>query len=396
MITTITLSLNLILKRIRMHVMLVLQMVITILLLVMIIGRIQFVSSSTKIANTFSGQYAYYFMPYQYIDDTFGLNETLQHTGVDSFAVGEISNLAFYDENQTIVTAYGYNDVIINSSELDLENGGWFDHTKTTNIPAIAIGSQYSVGDVFLLRECLEGKKYTIEIIGTMDWNSYVLAFEKSASRGAATAEYFISVPKRSLILPYDSITYNCIDKPERLDHRYMEKSLANIVVFENYTEMKNAKEILLQYGHATSIDDMLVNYETSIRDELLIYSIICIIFAILTMVGIGGNNGIQNIINKYDFVVYYMLGATKTTCILIEAVRSGIVIVLSYALAIGIYQLIPTVFPINAYEITLQTWVIILLFLILIYCVTSGIFLYRLSRSNLVTSYKESLKGKL
>ena len=164
----------------------------------------------------------------------------------------------------------------------------------------------------------------------------------------------------------------------------------------DNLTKTGIPIVILLQYGHATSIDDMLVNYETSIRDELLIYSIICIIFAILTMVGIGGNNGIQNIINKYDFVVYYMLGATKTTCILIEAVRSGIVIVLSYALAIGIYQLIPTVFPINAYEITLQTWVIILLFLILIYCVTSGIFLYRLSRSNLVTSYKESLKGKL
>ena len=160
--------------------------------------------------------------------------------------------------------------------------------------------------------------------------------------------------------------------------------------------DMELAEELLLEYGHATSIDDMLVNYEKSINDELLIYSVICTVFSILTIVGIGGNNGIQNIINKYDFIIYYMLGATQKTCVLTEAIRSGIVIILSYVIAIMIYHLVPTLFPISANHITLQTWTVILIFLLVIYAITSGVFLYRLSKNNLISSYKESLKGKI
>ena len=394
--TPIILSLNLILKRIRMHILLVLQMVITILLLVMIIGRIQFVNTSSQIARTFSGQNAYYFMPYQYINHEFNLTETLQQSSIDSFTIGEIGNLAFYDENQNIITSYGYNDVIIQSCNIDLDIGQWFTHTETTNVPAIAIGSQYSIGDLIYLQECLEGKTYTVEIIGILDWDKHILTFEKSASRGAATAEYLISNPVRSLIMPYDSSIYNSIAKPEQLDHLIFERSLANIVLLDKQQDMELAEELLLEYGHATSIDDMLVNYEKSINDELLIYSVICTVFSILTIVGIGGNNGIQNIINKYDFIIYYMLGATQKTCLLTEAIRSGIVIILSYVIAIMIYHLVPTLFPISTYHITLQTWTVILIFLLVIYAITSGVFLYRLSKNNLISSYKESLKGKI
>ena len=81
---------------------------------------------------------------------------------------------------------------------------------------------------------------------------------------------------------------------------------------------------------------------------------------------------------------------------VLTEAIRSGIVIILSYVIAIMIYHLVPTLFPISAYHITLQTWTVILIFLLVIYAITSGVFLYRLSKNNLISSYKESLKGKI
>lgn len=396
MCASILMAINLVLKRKKMHILMILQIAVTVLLLILLLGRIQFVRATSKIAGTFSGENAFHFMPYQYIDDGFDLTKTIESKGIQSFEIGEIGNLAFYDDNNEIITAYGYNDTIIQSCNFTLSNGSWFSNAQTKHIPSIAVGSGYSIGDVFNVQEYLEGNVYTLEIVGTIEADEYIVTFEESANQGKATAEYFIANPECSLILPYDSDIYNCVEKAKQTEYIVMEASLASIVVLENSSDMEDLEKVLQQYGHATSIDKMLTNYEASIQNELFIYVIICVVFSILTIVGVGGNNGIQNILNQYDFVVYYILGATRKMCLLIEAFRAVIVIILGYCLALIIYFAFPGLFPEDSFCISLQVWLAAFLYLLFIFAITSGIFLYRLGKRNLITAYKESLKGKV
>jgi len=384
------LALNLMLKKFPMHIIMILQLTITILLLVMMIGRVQFVEDSAKTTQSFSGQNAFYFMRYQYIDSSFKIDDYLSQLGIASFSIGEIGNLALRDNDDQIIIAYGYNDTIINSCDFELSRGVWFTESSSDNVPVITIGNRYNVGDVINASTLSDNIGYTLEVIGKLEQNSYIITFDTSSSRGASTVDQFISHPRNELIVPYSSSNYKSIDKTSNPNYIEIEKSLAEIIVFEDKYPIDYITNILSKYGHTTFITDMLSNYDALVNNELVIYTIVCLVFTALTLIGIGGNNGIQNMLNEHQYVIYYMLGASQKKCVWIEAIRSALLIVISLILALLLRFLFPSLYPASSMRITALTWAIILIYLVFVFLVTSGIFLYRLGKKNLAATYKE------
>lgn len=389
MMSTFVLALNLILKRFRVYVVIILQITITILLFLFIIGRIQFVYKTMELTHTFTGQNAYYFMPYKYVH--LSLSDILSKFDNNAYHVGEIGNLALKDDNGTVISAYGYNDTIINSCKLKLKSGSWFTNSPQdgNRINAIAIGRKYSVGDLLSLKSS-DGKDYTIKIIGTLDNDSYLLTFNESASKGGSSAEYFVSKPTYDLIVPYDSMSIKSINKTTNSNYSEFEKSLASIIIFSPELNGKNVENALNMYGHTTNISDMMSNYTTTLTRDILIYSIVCIVFTILTIVGLGGNNGIQNILNEHQYIIFYFLGATQKKCVWIEAIRGLLLIAFGFLIALSIYYIFPSIYPASSFYITPATFGVIIIYLSIIYFITSGSFLFRLSKKNLIAAYKQ------
>ena len=314
----------------------------------------------------------------------------LNRLGVDSFSVGEIGNLAFRESNDQIIIAYGYNDTIIKTCDFKLSAGVWFTDSNSKFVPAVVIGNRFNIGEIIRVSSFFDSIEYDLEIIGRIDYDSFILTFDRSASRGASSVDQFISRPQNELILPYSSRIYNGPDKTLNPNYIEMEKSLAELIIFENTYQSEIIKDILFQYGHTTYIDDMLSNYEAAVSNELLVYMIVCLVFTALTLVGIGGNNGIQNMLNEHQFIIYYMLGASQKKCVWIEATRASLLILTSFILALLLHFIFPSLFPADSMRITVISWMVILLYLIFVFVLTSGIFLFRLGRKNLAATYKE------
>ena len=392
MLYTILFSWNLIIKKFRTHSLMALQTSISILLLVFLVSRMQFIDHTSNISNTFNGQNAFYFMPYKYLDDSFHIEDTLAKTTTPVESIGEIGNLFFKDDYSNVVAAYGYSDTMIDLCNLSLSDGAWFAGATTDlgSVPAIAVGDLYSIGDVIELTQPTTGQTHRFEIIGTIENSSYILTFDKSGSFGVSSVEYFISLPRYQLIVPYDSERYLSIAKTEDENLLYMESSLAKILIFGDECPAEEVLDELRQYGHATYISDMLVNFDQSIIKEFVTSVIICIIFTLLTLVGVGGNNGIQNMLNEHEFIVYYMLGATQKQIVWIEAMRGGFIMLASFILAILLNVIFPNFYPLDMHRVTPATFFVAFLYLLAVYFSTSGVFLYKLSKKNLINTYKQ------
>ena len=386
--SSVMLALRLILKKFTMHGILIVQTTITVLLFAIILGRMQQIREAADITGTFSGQNAYYFMRYQYVDPIFNVADALHQLDVGSFSIGEIGNLGFRYQIDKVISAYGYNDTISDSCSLRLAGGVWFAEYYGGNVPAITVGDKYSIGEILNVSNSSDNKGYSIEVIGSIDADAYVISFNKSASSGASTVEHLIAYPRYELILPYSSNKYNCIDKTSNPDLVMMENSLATLIVFEGSYPHEYITDALSQYGHSTNISDMLSNFDEAVRFEMMIYSVVCLVFTLLTLVGLGGNNGIQNMLNEHQYVIYFMLGATQKKCVWIETVRASFIIISSFILAVMISFFFPAIIP--AASLNASNWAIIFAYLVLVFFLTSGVFLYRLGKKNLVATYKE------
>jgi len=389
--TSFLLAINLMIKKLPMHCILIIQTAITVLLLAIIIGRIQVVSETAEITHTFAGSNAYYFMRYQYVDSTFDISDLLLQQGIHSFSLGEIGNLGFRYQSNKAISAIGYNDIIIDSCALKIKSGVWFTDYVCENVPAISIGSSFGVGEILNVSNSFDNSEYTLEVIGCIERDAYVISFNRSASRGASTVEHIISNPQVDLILPYSSNKYNSIQKTTNQEFDRVEKSLASLIIIESTHPIEYINEVLSKYGHTTYITDMLNNYDETVKFEMLVYLVVCVVFTLLTLVGLGGNNGIQNMLNEHQYIIYFMLGATQRKCVCIEAMRASTLILVSFALAILASLLIPSVFSAHSPKGYLSMWAIILLYLVMVFFITSGTFLYKLGRRNLAAKYREN-----
>lgn len=395
MISNIRLAFMLIIKKIRTQGILVFQTVIALLLFVLLIGKLQFIYNSKITIETFNDQEAYYFMPYQYVNTKFNIEDELLNSHKElNVNSGEIINCYFEDGSENGVYAYGYDDEIINLCNLPIMEGCWFNENKnkTDHIPAIDVCDRYSVGDIITLERYPEHTEYTLEIVGKLAPNTCVLSFDKSGSSGSSSIEHFLSKTNCDLIIPYNSNMYVSIQPSKNDNYRDLEKSLASILFIENQDKTpEEIMEILGKYGHSTYIKDMITNYTEDIIVELTTYGAICLIFTFLTLVGLGGNNGIQNMLNEHQYTIYYMLGASQKRIVGIEMLRGGIIVMSSFVFSVLIFLLLfPFLYANENYLIGVSTFAISGIYLSLIYVLTSAIFIYRLSKKNLIHVYKK------
>ena len=132
---------NLIVKKYKSQALLVLQTVLALLLLMFLLGRIEFLRWNFESANAFTTQDSYFFMPYHFKPASFDIMDTLAKE-YPSLSVenGDIRSLTLWEDGQTPLSVLGYNDVILQHCRLPLQEGSWFeDAPQNGEVPAIEI-----------------------------------------------------------------------------------------------------------------------------------------------------------------------------------------------------------------------------------------------------------------
>lgn len=373
--------------------LLTLQAVITILILIGLIGKVQMVSSARNVTDAFQNQNAVYFTEFAcyhgYLPDLSQLIAKRAET--ESVKVGEITDLLLKTEKGETVAAYGYNDAMIEAARIPLKDGVWFDRAqKSSLIPVIAVGRQYPVGSELSFLHPLHHTTVKAIVIGTIGEDTYIPTFNRSGTADIATLSFFVSTPQFPLIVPYHCSNITSFQKEIATDTSV---ERGKIIITGSQPASEAVQNALKSYGSSVSVERMAVQYRQEIRDHLLTNGIVLLVFSVLSVAGIGGANGIQYILNEKRFIIYYMLGLTQKKCMLIEALRSFSLVVSSFLITIFLYWVTPIrdLYASDSFQINAFTFLLIFLFLLMIYACTSVAFFRKLGRKDLIQSYRQS-----
>lgn len=373
--------------------LLTLQAVITILILIGLVGKVQMVSSARNVTDTFQNQNGFYFTEFACYHDTLpDLTQLLaQKAETSSARVGEITDLLLQNERGEPVAAYGYNDTMIETAKIPLTEGVWFPQAQLTDqIPALAVEGQYQVGDALTFLHPKTHAAIKAVVIGTIAGDAYIPTFNRSGTADVVTLSFFVSTPQFPLIVPY-----HCAGIPSFQEEMATDASAerGRIIMADHQAAATAAQEKLKSYGSSVSIEQMALQYRQEIRDHMLTNGIVLLVFSVLSMVGIGGMNGTQYLFNEKRFIIYYMLGLTQKKCMLIEALRSFALILSSFFITFLLYWITPVrdLYSPESFQINAFTFLLIFLFLLIIYACTSIAFFLKLGRKDLIQNYRQS-----
>lgn len=384
----IRLALHLIWKRKYTYALLAFQMIISIIIFVSLVGKVQHIAHSQTVANIFNSENAFYFTPYTYYDtNSFHLKELLPDES--SYEIGRVSNLTLKNNSGENVFAYGYNDTIIRYTNVNLKDGTWFNSdTDYEHIPIISIGSKYSVDDVVTLRDYENEKEMTFKVIATIRETEYITTFMSGGSKNNASLENIVSIANADFIVPFECSKVNSIGENDVSSYNY---NYGSIIIMKN-SENAAVYELLDQYGEVSDINSMITNFKDETRDYFLSNGIVLLVFTLLGLSGIGGINSMLNVANRKRYTIYFMYGMTQRKCAIIEAIRSGLVIIVSFVASVVLifYTDIGNLFPPTEYAINVMTFIYVLLYMAGIYLVTSLYFVINLSKQNLMDVYKQ------
>lgn len=386
----IKLSLHLIWKRKYTYMLLAFQMIVSIIIFVSLVGKVQHIENSRMVANIFNSENAFYFTPYTYYDtNTFDLKKLLPDES--TYEIGRISNLNLKNDSEEYVFAYGYNDTIIRYTNVHLSDGEWFNSdTEYAYIPIISIGSKYKVDDVVTLKEYENEKEIQCKVIGTIKENEYITTFMSSGSKNNASLENIISIANADFIIPFECCEVPSIGEDDVSSYTY---NYGLIIIMKNSAKAE-VYALLDQYGEVSDINSMITNFSEATRDYFLSNGIVLFVFTLLGLSGIGGINSMLNISNRKRYTIYFMYGMTQKMCAMIEAIRSSLVIIVSFVVSIVLifYTSIGSLFPPAEYTINGTTFVYVFLYMVGIYLVTSLYFVINLSKQNLIDVYKQKM----
>ena len=386
------LSLQLIWKRKLSFFLLVFQIIISSIIFIGMIGQVQMIVSSYSTANTFDNTKAYYFSPY-----AFNMNQDINIENIayekinKNATIGKAYEVFLYDRNETPYYCYGYNDTLLSYMNFEIIDGDTFKNHKSTEfIPIVSIGNQYQIGEQFEFVDesnCLIAKG---QVVGTISKESYIINFNSGASTDFSNLTDIVSIPYADFIIPVNSQAYCSFDTEKYSDYAIKQDCE---LIFANNTNSDTVYSKLCQYGSVSSINIMKDNYINKINSDLTTNGIILLVFTLLTLAGLGGINGIQSIENKKLYNIYFILGITAKKCSLIEAIRSFILMLLSFTLVLSLYYLTPLkeLFNSYTYKIDWFTFFMTFIYIALIFLITSCGFIYKLSKENLISTYKEN-----
>lgn len=386
------LSLQLIWKRKLSFLLLVFQIIVSSIIFIGMIGQVQMIVSSYSTANTFDNTKAYYFSPYAFnMDQNINIESIAREKLNKNVTTGTAYEVLLYDRNETQYYCYGYNDTLLSYVNFELIDGNTFENHKSTELmPIISIGNQYQVGEEF---EFVDESNRLIakgQVVGTISKENYIINFNSGSSIDFSSLMDIVSVPYADFVIPVNSQLYCSFDTEKYSDYTIKQNCE---LIFANNTNTDTVYDELCQYGSVSSINIMKDNYVNKINNELTTNGIILLVFTLLTLAGLGGINGIQSIENKKLYNIYYILGITSKKCSLIEAIRSFILMLLSFTLVLSLYYLTPLkeLFNSYTYKIDWFTFFMTFIYIALIFLITSCGFIYKLSKENLISTYKEN-----
>lgn len=383
------LSFQLIQKKIVIYIILSIQMIISIIVFIGIVGKVQVISDSQKIIETLNRTNNLYSLTpfFLYSSGTMNsdwIQDILNLKEIES--IGEYRT-GIYLVNGTVKESIEYGDSILNIINIDLVDGEWFNkHNMATDyIPVIAKVGSYKVNDVIVLSNSNKTYKQKAIVIGTIAKDEYILTL----SSGGSSVSYLdlIDFCKADLILPHSKMTgYHDIKNRE-------DNTIANLFVFSKEgVSDDRLKGILEEYGSVSSVNQMKQEYISRNREYFRYYGVALLIFTLISSVGIAGINGIINVMNQKKFAIYFIIGLTAKQCAFIEAIRTGILLIATYVSTILIVYNTKIIDNFhNSMKINFTLWCLIFIYLILIYMITSWYFIKKLTKENLIEVYKKN-----
>ena len=373
------------------YIIIVLQIFLSAILILTLLCKLESISEKKKLTSICKGKNMYYFTLAPYMEDE-KVDMSDIYSSIDKgFEVGTITDLYvenIEDEGRPNGLT-GFSDSLIKDFTLSLEEGEWFSFSKSyNNIPTVVIGKKYKVGEIIILDE---HKDIKLEIIGRMSPKEYGLEFNSCGNDGNTSYDHLFTKAEElhNFIIPYKSEHFKCIEE-EDLDMNV--KHLGEIVVFpENVSENKIVST-LENYGVISNIDDLEKNFEEDNEQFLFTNGVVLLIFTLLTIAGIGGINCMINIRNQKNYVIYYIYGMSNKQLALLEIGRVGFVMLISSACMIAVvkHTKVRDWVLSEGGNLTLDKYLVVIGFMIVIFTITTIPFVYKLYKSNLIEMYKQ------
>lgn len=370
-------------KRRKTILLLMAEMILSSVVMASLVGQMLFIHKSSRIVNAFNGFDCYYFTPHFYYDPDFYIGDYLSDEEKASTELGTTHIMSVKTEQHGLRHAVGYTDFVIDRACVEMEEGDWFNTADCSNIPLVAVGDEYKTGEQVTFENGSTGT-----IIGTVRKDSYIISFTHSGSSGNASLSDFISLPSEAgFIVPYQSEHYQSL--PEEVIEHDM-ANFSQIVYIRNPDMKSRVTGTLKQYGYISSIEEMENNFNEENRDYFITNGIIFFIFMILTVVGIGGINGIWRVEDEHAYTVMYILGLDTKKCMVIEALKTFTVVGISYLFFLAVYRwLLDSVLPVGISAESGWIPAVTFLYFLVIYAVSSASSILNAGKHNVMELYR-------
>lgn len=373
------------------YVLLIFELVLTSIIFLPFVGKLQAEMATKNIINVFNDRNACYFNPYEFFDvEKNNIKKILQKDGCSDLEVGEISDISLEMSNGKELSAYGYNDTIIDFVRLSLSQGSWFEkQEKDDCIPIISIDPKLKMNDIVEFAGSDDTSKVKGKVIGVMSREEYVMTFNSSGNNDFSKLSDFVSSPEADIIVPYQCKNYKSFTEKNIEEGSYQP---GKILMTKKEKSLDKIIKICHQYGSISKINKMKENYQKDKRDFYISNGIVLAVFSLLSLAGIGGFNGIQSMLHERMFTIYYMLGLSKRRCMLMEGLRTFLLLIVSFGSVLILFYLLKfnRLFNADEYRMNGITFSIVFLFLCLICFVSSVGYVEKLARKNLIEVYKK------
>lgn len=366
-------------------VLLTFQLVVSMFIFIGIISKVQDAYETYKITSSLDESRGYYLPFFLFRLSLSGLTPEGFYNDVNKFkgkvSIGEVKSFdATIDGNG--YNGYAYSSELLKHLQQPTVTGVSFDKYTGSVLPII------SIGDTLKLKQKVSIKIFpsnSIEkaiVIGVLPKHSNILTFQAGGT--APGLDYLMSKENNALLVPLDRLS--------PASTVGMGDSLGKLIFPNKGISDKKINEVFSKYGNITNIQVLQKNYQKNLNQYFIVTIIPFVIFSLLSIIGIWGNNSVINFENEKTFAIYYMLGLSNRKCALIEGIRGFTVIIFSFAAMLVLYHL-PLIHNLFGLDPTTTvnglTFTFIGLYLTLIYCVTSVGFIIKMEKSNLIDLYR-------
>ncbi|MCR5836142.1 MAG: ABC transporter permease [Lachnospiraceae bacterium] len=381
---TLRMALKLIKKKRWALLLLSIEMIISSVVILSIVGRMEHIEKTKGLIHIFDGTGALYFHTYLYYSPDTDVLDSMDSSIKNKVQISSMYEMYLNLDNSSALNALAYDELIIDRMKPKMNEGIWISEYSGDNVPIVTIGDDYHVGDIVKLSNA-----QTCEVVGTLSSQSYVICYHGGSDSGKAS---YINLMKRasdfSVIIPYGDGKYKSVNK-DALDDLFDEEKK---MVYAQKSDFPEVIEELKKWGYVSSIEQMQENFSSDNREFMYTNGMVALIFFVLTVIGIGGINFIQGENNMKTYTIMYMLGMTRRKCMFIEALNTFSVIGISFAAFVLLSKKIIPVATDNNSETDWRIYIFILLFYVFIYAISSLPAIIRAGKYNIIELYK---KGK-